>query len=149
MLYIQRRIDINPCLQQFFNILAAFSVAGAARVFMRELVDQEKPWAALQTGIHVKLINGLPRLRKRFERQRLKAIRQDLRLRPLTAGEQADGNILSSPHGAAGSLQHPVGLSRAGEITGKNRKGSFPPPLSPSDLRRSLHITASLQTALL
>ena len=124
---------VHPASYRYQSLPAAvlqypggvFCGGSRPRFHERELVDQEKPWAALQTGIHVKLINGLPASENAFERQASQS--HPPRSASAAIGRRRAGRRQHplQPARRGWRLQHPVGLSRAGEITGKNRKDPF------------------------
>ena len=54
MLDIQRCVDINTGIQQFFNILVTFRVAGTGNIRMCEFINKDEGWAERKSCIEVK-----------------------------------------------------------------------------------------------
>jgi len=55
---IQSGIDVDPSLQQLFNVLVTPHVPGFLRVQVGKLIDQDQIRMPLQAGVQIQLLHG-------------------------------------------------------------------------------------------
>ena len=56
MLNIDSRIDINPCIQKFLNILIPFCMTASFGIRMRKFIYKNKLWFSFQRHINVEFV---------------------------------------------------------------------------------------------
>jgi hypothetical protein len=117
VLNIDRGPHIHSGLEELLHVLPALRVARrgltADRIGMRQLINEQNGRAALQRRIEVELIARDATVAHRERGQPLEALKQPFRLDSAVRLDVADHNVGPTRAGAAGRLEHRIGLAHA------------------------------------
>ena len=58
VLHVERRVDVDPSVEELFDVLPALRVARARRVRVRELVDEDEAGPPRERGVEIELLDG-------------------------------------------------------------------------------------------
>jgi hypothetical protein len=125
VLDVDRRPDVDPCIQQLHHILPAPLVAAARRIAMRQFIHQHQRGAPLHDGIQVHLfelpvaVGNLPAFNHR------QALQQGLGFGTPVGFDHADHQVHATAQLLLRAGQHGVGLADARR--GAEEHGQPPP----------------------
>ena len=93
VLDVDGRDDVDPGLQQFFDVLPTFLVARSGNVRMRELVDQRHVWSTGEDGVDVHLLELAAAVSDRLARNDLEVADLLDRAGPPVCLHEADDHV--------------------------------------------------------
>jgi hypothetical protein len=113
MLDVERRIDVDPGVEQFFHIFITCVMAAAGSVGVGRLVPQHQRRPAREDGVDVHLFEHVPLTGKRLARDDFEPGDPGLGFRPAMAFDHADHHIDASFPAGCCFGQHLIGLADA------------------------------------
>ena len=110
MLDVERRINVDAGIQQFFDVLIAFVVTASGRVRMRQFIDQHQCRLAMQDRVDIHLVEPMALMIGRLARDDFEALNLGFRLLTSVGFDHPDDHIYTGvpPSGSIG--QHFIGL---------------------------------------
>ena len=111
VLDVDRGVDVDAAVQQFFDVEIALRVAAARRIGVGEFVDESELRAARDDRVDVHLIEGLPPVIDALARNDLKAVEQHLGFLAAVRLNDADNEVHAFLLLGARGLQHFEGLA--------------------------------------
>ena len=114
MLDVDGGVDVDPVVEQLFDVEITLGMAAAGRVGMGKLVDQHDLRVAGDNGVEIHLLQPLPFVFQPLAGNDLEPLEQSLRLLSPMRFDDADHDIVAILLPGAGLLQHLVGLADAG-----------------------------------
>ena len=126
VLDVERGEDIDPCGQQFLDVLMALHMSAALDVGMGELVDNGELRLAPEQRVEVHLGEDAAAIAKLAARQDVEAAQQRLGLRPAVGLDDADDHVRAFLAPLTRGLEHGVGLADAGVGAEENLEPAAP-----------------------
>ena len=114
MLDVDGGVDVDPVVEQLFDVEITLGMAAAWRVGMGKLVDQHDLRVAGDNGVEIHLLQPLPFVFQPLAGNDLEPLEQSLRLLSPMSFDDADHDIVAVLLPGAGLLQHLVSLADAG-----------------------------------
>ncbi len=111
VLDVQRGVHVDPGVEQLLDVLPALGVAGARRVGVGQLVEQQHLRAAGERGVEVELRERHAAILERAQRQDLEALEQARGLGASMGLDHADHRVIAGVQPLAGLEQHRIGLA--------------------------------------
>ncbi len=120
MLNVERRVNIDAGVKDFFDVLIAFRMARPRGVRMRKLVNQDQGRPALEDGVDIQLGQPDAAILHLSPGQALDVLGKPLGLDAVMGFDVADDHIHPLGPALMGGLEHGVGLAHPGSIAKEN-----------------------------
>ena len=120
VLDVDRRIDIDPRIQQFFDVLIALGMATARCVAVRQFIDQNEPRPPLEDRVDIHLAKAVPLMVDTTARDDLMPVDERFGLAPPMRLDHANDDVDSRLAPLAAVGEHLPRLADAGRRAEKH-----------------------------